>query len=45
MSKIEKDEVREHRIAMEVVVDAYDEMERAMGWYYYLGPNGIQFLI
>ena len=21
---------------MEIVVDAYDEMERAMGWYYYL---------
>ena len=30
------DEVREDRIIMEVVVDAYDEMERAMGWYYYL---------
>ena len=29
-------EVREDRIMMEVVVDAYDEMERAMGWYYYL---------
>ena len=29
-------EVREDRIIMEVVVDAYDEMERAMGWYYYL---------
>ncbi|MFZ1061286.1 MAG: calcium-binding protein [Candidatus Rokuibacteriota bacterium] len=21
---------------MEIVVDAYDEQERAMGWYYYL---------
>ena len=31
-----KDEVREQRIAMEVVVDAYDSSERAMGWYYYL---------
>jgi Calcium binding len=27
---------REERIAMEVVVDAYGEAERAMGWYYYL---------
>ncbi len=34
MSK--KDEAREERITMEVVVDAYDSGERAMGWYYYL---------
>jgi len=27
---------REERIAMEIVVDAYDSEERAMGWYYYL---------
>ncbi|HZY30358.1 MAG TPA: calcium-binding protein [Candidatus Methylomirabilis sp.] len=27
---------REHRITMEIVVDAYNEHERAMGWYYYL---------
>ena len=33
---IHEDEVREDRILMEVVVDAYDEEERAMGWYYYL---------
>jgi hypothetical protein len=32
----EKDEAREERIIMEVVVDAYDEEERAMGWFYYL---------
>ena len=25
-----------HRINMEMVVDAYNEEERAMGWYYYL---------
>jgi hypothetical protein len=31
-----KDEMREQRIAMEAVVDAYDSSERAMGWYYYL---------
>ncbi|MDA8227116.1 MAG: hypothetical protein M0T74_05325 [Desulfitobacterium hafniense] len=28
--------VREDRILMEAIVDAYDEEERAMGWYYYL---------
>ena len=31
-----RDKHREDRIVMEVVVDAYDEVERAMGWYYYL---------
>jgi hypothetical protein len=31
-----RDEIREDRIAMEAVVDAYDSSERAMGWYYYL---------
>ena len=31
-----KDEMREQRITMEAVVDAYDSSERAMGWYYYL---------
>ena len=36
MSKVEKDEAREHRIEMEIVVDAYNEEERALGWYYYL---------
>lgn len=36
MSREKKDEAREDRIAMEVVVDAYGEEERAMGWYYYL---------
>ncbi len=34
MPKIE--ESREDRIAMEIVVDAYGEEERAVGWYYYL---------
>ena len=33
----ERDEVREHRITMEIIVDAYDEGERAMGWIMYLG--------
>ncbi|MFO1431922.1 MAG: calcium-binding protein [Candidatus Competibacteraceae bacterium] len=36
------DPEREHRIDMEIVVDAYDEQERAMGWYYYL-QDRLQF--
>jgi len=36
MPNKETDPVREHRIVYEIVVDAYDEAERAMGWYYYL---------
>ena len=36
MSKLEQDDIREERIMMEAVVDAYNEEERAMGWYYYL---------
>ena len=35
-TRMKQNEAREHRIAMEVVVDAYDDIERAMGWYYYL---------
>jgi Calcium binding len=35
-AKPQKDEVREERIEMEIVVDAYDEDERAMGWCCYL---------
>lgn len=31
-----RDKTREDRITMEAVVDAYDEVERAMSWYYYL---------
>ncbi len=36
MAKPKRDPKREQRITMEIVVDAYDEQERAMGWYYYL---------
>ena len=36
MPKPRIDRKREHRIAMEIVVDAYNEEERAMSWYYYL---------
>jgi hypothetical protein len=31
-----RNEAREDRILMEIVVDAYDESERAVGWYAYL---------
>jgi hypothetical protein len=36
MTMREEEPEREERITMEVVVDAYGEEERAMGWYYYL---------
>ena len=36
MSGLKTDEAREHRIHMEIVVDAYGEEERAMGWYCHL---------
>ena len=36
MPRVEKDEVREERIAFEAIVDAYGPEEQAMGWYYYL---------
>lgn len=42
MTKIEKDETREERIHMEIVVDANGPEEQAMGWYYYLADT-VQF--
>ncbi|NCJ05538.1 calcium-binding protein [Synechococcales cyanobacterium C] len=36
MAKAKRDEEREERITMEIVVDAYSLEEQAMGWYYYL---------
>ena len=36
MPKPKRDEEREERISMEIVVDAYGSEERAMGWYCYL---------
>ena len=40
-----RDEAREDRIDMEIVVDAYNSEERAMGWYYYLdGQLNFPFL-
>lgn len=34
-----KDEVRERRITMEIVVDAYTEDECVAGWHCYLEEN------
>ena len=34
--RVPEHKVREDRILFEIVVDAYDDTERAMGWYYYL---------
>jgi Calcium binding len=36
MSDVETDEVREERIKNEILADAEDKEDRAMGWYYYL---------
>ena len=36
VARVERDESREHRIAYEIIVDAYGEEEQALGWYYYL---------
>jgi hypothetical protein len=37
-----KNREREHRIENEILVDAYDEEERAMSWYYH-AENEMQF--
>jgi Calcium binding len=36
MSDVETNETREERINNEILVDAEDKEDRAMGWYYYL---------
>jgi Calcium binding len=36
MKRPSRDEEREQRITMEIVVDAYTPEEQAMGWYSYL---------
>lgn len=41
-SKPKIDKNRENRINNEIIVDAYGEGERSMGWYYYLEQN-LQF--
>ncbi len=42
MPQIKENKEHEKRIDMEIVVDAYNEVERAMGWYYYL-QDGLKF--
>jgi Calcium binding len=39
MTREAKDEAREQRIEMEIIVDAYGPEEQALGWYYYLEEN------
>jgi len=39
---IEQNEEIENRILMDVVVDAYDKEERAIGWFYYIA-EGLEF--
>jgi hypothetical protein len=34
--KVKKDDKREERIMNEIIVDAHDDDERVMGWYYYM---------
>jgi hypothetical protein len=36
MTRLDKDEEREERINMEIIVDAYGPEEQAIGWYNYL---------
>lgn len=36
MRRLTRNEEREERIHMEIIVDAYGPEEQAMGWYYYL---------
>lgn len=36
MARVERDESREQRTESEIIVDAYNEGEQALGWYYYL---------
>src|SRR5919199_6842901 len=42
MSERPRDEEREQRIEMEIIVDAYGPEEQALGWYTYLEEN-LQF--
>jgi hypothetical protein len=39
MQKVERDEIREEHIHMEIMVDAYGPEEHALSWYYYLEEN------
>ena len=39
MPQVERDEAREDRLYMEIMVDAYDAEERSMSWYYFLADT------
>jgi hypothetical protein len=39
MTRQARDEEREERITMEIIVDAYSPEEQALGWYYYLDQH------
>jgi len=39
MTDRSRDEEREERIHMEIIVDAYGPEEQALSWYYYLEEN------
>jgi hypothetical protein len=46
MKRRSRDEEREQRITMEIVVDAYTPQEQAMGWYYSLQDRlGFPFVV
>jgi hypothetical protein len=42
MDEMSRDDEREERITMEIIVDAYGPEEQALGWYYYLDDK-LQF--
>ena len=42
MTRPDKDEEREERIHMEIIVDSYGPEEQALSWYYYLEEH-LQF--
>jgi hypothetical protein len=42
MAHVPRDDTRENRIVMEIIVDAHGPEEQAMGWYYYLADH-LQF--
>ena len=39
MTRKAKDEEREERISMQIIVDSYGSEEQAMGWYNYLSDT------
>ncbi|MGH2389834.1 MAG: calcium-binding protein [Chloroflexota bacterium] len=39
MQQYQREDDREERIVMEIMVDCHDEEERAMGWYNYLADT------